>query len=191
MNGFKASVLYSAKNTNGTTTENTAGITEYGLSYNNGPLSVGFASLKNEMSGVSTGNGNAATASLGATKQYIVNSLGLSYALSNGLKLMALTDNQKADSGDTADRSNTALSGVYTSGQSQFSGTYGSFKDNKPLVGASSNTAQYTTVGYDYFLDDKSTSAVYARFTTTNDKTLRSGAAGTYTTTAVGYRFGF
>jgi hypothetical protein len=41
-------------------------------------------------------------------------------------------------------------------------------------------------------LDDKATSAVYARYTVTDNKTLRAGTAlGTYTTTAVGYRFGF
>lgn len=195
LNGFKASLLYSAKNTGGAAADNTSGITEYGVSYNNGPLSVGFASLKNEMNGTSTANGNAAASSnLGATKQYNVNSLGLSYTLGGGLKVMALMDSQKADSGATADRSHSSYSAVYTMGQNQFSGTLGSFSDKKAAVGATGSNASYTTLGYDYFLDEKATSAVYARYTVTDNKTLQSGVGatlGNYITTAVGYRFGF
>ncbi len=187
-NGFKASLLYSAKNTSGTTSDNTAGVTEVGLSYNSGPLSVGFASLKNDVAGGATGNANAANASLSATKEYTVNSLGASYTLGNGFKAMGLYDAQKADSGTTADRSHIALSGVYATGQYQTSATLGSYKDNKA---AGSSTASYYSFGYDYFLDGKATSAVYVRYTSTNNKTLATATAGTYSTVAVGYRFGF
>lgn len=191
-NGFKASLLYSAKNTGGTAaTDKTAGVTEIGLSYNSGPLSVGFASLKNDVAGgatAATGNANAGDASLSATKEYTVNSLGASYNLGNGFKAMGLYDAQKADSGTTADRSHTALSGVYATGQYQASATLGAYKDNKA---AGSSTASYYSFGYDYFLDSKATSAAYVRYTSTDNKTLAGAAAGTYSTVAVGYRFGF
>ncbi len=197
INGFKASALFSAKNSNSTVNgQNTSGVTEFGLSYNNGPLSVGFANLKNDVVPLATGNNNNDSfANLGATKQYLLNSLGASYNMGSGLKLMALMDSQKADGGDTAQRSHTALSAVYVTGQNQFSGTVGTFKDKTPAVGANGSSASYTTLGYDYFLDDKATSAVYARYTTTDDKTLRYGGGatyvGSYNTLAMGYRFGF
>ena len=191
LNGFKASLLYSAKNTDGSTTQNTAGVTEYGLSYNNGPLSVGFASLKNEVAGGATGNANAATASLNATKDYVVNSLGASYKVGSDLKVMGLYDTQKADSGAVADRTHTALSAVYVKGQSQMSLTLGTYKNNKAEAGSTSNTADYYSLGYDYFLDTQATSAVYARYTATDNKTVAVSSAGTYSTVAVGYRFGF
>lgn len=191
-NGVKASLLYSAKNTAGTSADDkTAGVTEIGLSYNSGPLSIGFASLKNDVAGgaaAATGNANADTAALSATKEYTVSSLGASYAIGNGFKVMGLYDAQKADSGTTADRSHTALSGVYATGQYQASATLGSYKDNKA---AGSATAGYYSFGYDYFLDSKATSAAYVRYTSTNNKTLATATAGTYSTVAVGYRFGF
>jgi predicted porin len=188
LSGFKASLLYSAKNTGGAAADNTAGVTEYGLSYNGGPLSVGFASLKNDVAGGATGNDNAGNASLSATKEYTVNSLGASYSLGNGFKVMGLYDAQKADSGTTADRSHTALSGVYATGKYQASATLGAYKDNKA---AGSSTASYYSFGYDYFLDSKATSAAYVRYTSTDNKTLAAATAGTYSTVAVGYRFGF
>lgn len=191
-NGVKASLLYSAKNTGGTATDDkTAGVTEIGLSYNSGPLSIGFASLKNDVAGgakAATGNANAETATLNATKEYTVNSLGASYNLGNGFKAMGSYDAQKADSGTTADRSHTALSGVYATGKYQASATLGSYKDNKA---AGSSTAGYYSFGYDHFLDSKATSAAYVRYTSTNNKTLATATAGTYSTVAVGYRFGF
>jgi predicted porin len=192
LSGFKASLLYSAKNTSGTSAaDKTAGVTEVGLSYNSGPLSVGFASLKNDVVGgaaAATGNANADNASLSATKEYTVNSLGASYNLGNGFKAMGLYDAQKADSGTTADRSHTALSGVYATGKYQASATLGAYKDNKA---AGSSTASYYSFGYDYFLDSKATSAAYVRYTSTDNKTLAAATAGTYSTVAVGYRFGF
>jgi predicted porin len=179
--GIKGSLLYAPKNTD------TSGVSELGLSYNSGPLSIGFASLKGEVLAA-----NASSNYLNATKDYVVNSLGLSYNAGSGLKLMLLTDKQTADSGAVADRSNTALSAVYVMGQNQFSGTLGSFKDNKKDAGATSSTAAYTTLGYDYLLDSKAASAIYARFTGTDNKTLRAGSAlGIYNTMAVGYRFAF
>lgn len=189
LSGFKASLLYSAKNSSSTSAaDKTAGVTEFGLSYNGGPLSVGFASLKNEVAGGATGNDNASNASLSATKEYTVNSLGASYVIGNGFKVMGLYDAQKADSGATADRTHTALSGVYTTGQYQASATLGTYKDNKA---AGSATAGYYSFGYDYFLDSKATSAAYVRYTSTDNKTLAAAKAGTYSTVAVGYRFSF
>lgn len=192
-NGFKGSLLYSAKNSDSTdASKNTAGVTEYGVSYNNGPLSVGFASFKNELVAAgATSNGNQANATLNATKEYTVNSLGASYKVDGALKVMGLYDTQKADSGTTADRNHIALSAVYATGSQQFSGTVGSYKDNKAVAGATSSTASYYTLGYDYYLDGKATSAVYARYTTTDNKTLAAASAGTYSTVAVGYRLGF
>ena len=191
LNGFKGSFLYSAKNSDSTdATKNTAGVTEYGLSYNNGTLSVGFASFKNELvAGGATGNGNAANSTLSATKEYTVNSLGASYRVSSALKDMGLYHVQKADGGTSADRSHTALSPVYVNGPNQISGTLGSYKNNIAVVGATSSTASYYTLGYDYYLDAKATSAVYARYTTTDNKTVAT--PGTYSTVAVGYRLGF
>jgi len=190
-NGFSGSVLYSAKNSDSTdATKNTAGVTEYGLSYNKGDLSVGFASFKNEIpTGGATANANAANATLNATKEYTVNSLGASYKVNTALKVMGLYDAQKADSGTTADRTHTALSAVYATGVQQFSATVGSYKDNKAPTGSTSSTASYYTLGYDYYLDAKATSAVYGRYTTTDNKTVAT--PGTYSTVAVGYRLGF
>ena len=141
------------------------------------------------MTGLGSGNGNAVNSTLSATKEYKVNSLGASYKVSSALKVMGLYDAQKADGGTTADRTHTALSAVYVTGPSQISGTLGSYKTNIAVAGSTSSTASYYTFGYDYYLDAKATSAVYARYTTTDNKTV--AAPGAYSTVAVGYRLGF
>jgi predicted porin len=147
-----------AVNTNYVTTLgalNMPGMTEVGLKYSNGPLTIGYADLQTDATGVAT----AATA---ATKKSLKTLTGV-YDLGNGLRLAYM--NQKLDNGTllayggakdmtkSQDKTTNQYAVQYTMGASTFGYNYGTAKENNALrTTYGGQTSKFTGVAYRYEL---------------------------------------
>ena len=194
-NGFSATALGVQKNTKAnstnfsTTTGNFdyAGVQEFSLRYNNGPINAIYATTKQTLTGTEGATINDATN----------NTLGANYNFGNfTVYLLNQTAKSSVASGTPVDRSVTTVSGKYVMGQNVFIAQAGTAKNNIAGVTNTGNTSIFS-LGYDYNLS-KMTS-IYARYEKLGDKaglvsmpTQMAGFDSTdRTRTAVGLRVGF
>jgi predicted porin len=197
--GISASVLQVNKNTAANTTNfsttfgnyDYAGVNEYSLRYNAGPINAIYGVTKQDMTGT-----------LGATvADATLKTLGANYTY-GAFKFFLL--NQKASNtmvatgaAATLDRTASSYSVAYTMGQHVFTASTGSASNN--IVGASNTgKSKLSAVGYDYNLSKMT--AVYARYESIKDEggiitanSQQDAVTGekTRTRTAVGLRIGF
>ena len=216
-NGFSASVLGVQKNSKAnssnfsTTTGNFdyAGVQEFSLRYNNGPINAIVASTKQDLAGTGLTAFTAGTApafGTTATADNTVSSatnttLGANYTfgdftvyLLNQTAKNSLVSNGSA----TVDRSVTTVSGKYTMGSNVFIAQAGTAKNNIASAANTGNTSIFS-LGYDYNLS-KMTS-IYVRYENLGDKAALTTAptqiaaadmtGTTRTRTALGLRGGF
>jgi len=192
--GFSGTVLNVSKNTKATDTQtfsttfgnfDYAGVSEYSLNYNQGPINATFASTKQDYAGVGTNNYTTQLKTIGAN--YTMGALTL-YAL-----------NQKRTKSDSSvDRTMTTVSAKYSMGPNSFMAQMGSGKD----AGTSGNsqTTRLASLGYNYDLSKMSN--IYVRYENINDAGVTSGnwisgltgvtmTEAKRTRTAVGYKIGF
>jgi len=209
-NGFSASLLNVQKQTKanssnfaGLGTYDYAGVQEYSLRYNAGPINAIFASTKQDASGVGVTAFTAGTApafGTSATADSTVanattQTFGANYAMGDW-KFFLLNQTAKntlvSGAAATLDRTATTVSVAYTMGANRFNVQVGGAKNN--ITGLKSDLV---SLGYDY--DLSKTTSVYARYESINDKAgiipaASNGTDGTSTTrarTAVGLRIGF
>ena len=214
--GFSASILNVQKNSKAnssnfsTTTGNFdyAGVQEFSLRYNNGPINAIYATTKQSLAGTDVSTFTAGTApafGTTATAAATVNSgtnntLGVNYKFGD-VTVYLLNQTAKTTlvaGGNGVDRKVTTVSGKYTMGASDFIAQIGTAKNG--ITGASNtgNTSIFS-LGYDYNLS-KMTS-IYARYEKLGDKAGLVGMptqiaaadmTGTNRTrTALGLRIGF
>ena len=196
--GFSASVLNVQKQTKANTSNfgglgayDYAGVNEFSLRYNNGPINAIFASTKQDASGVSV---TSATATADSTvANATTQTFGANYAMGD-FKFFLLNQTAKNNlvaGGTSLDRTATTVSAAYTLGQNRFNVQVGGAKNN--LTGLKTDLVSF---GYDY--DLSKTTSLYARYEQLKDKAGIIPAAatidGTGTTrerTALGLRIGF
>jgi predicted porin len=195
--GISASVLQVNKNTAANTTNfsttfgnyDYAGVNEYSLRYNAGPINAIYGVTKQDLNG--TYNSAVADATL--------KTLGANYTY-GAFKFFLLNQtaaNNLVVGGTTLDRKASSYSVAYTMGQHVFTASTGSATNN---IAGASNTgkSKLSAVGYDYNLSKMT--AVYARYESIKDEggiitanTQQDAVTGekTRTRTAVGLRIGF
>jgi predicted porin len=196
--GVSASVLQVKKNTvaNSTNFSTTfgnydyAGVSEYSLRYNNGPLNAIYGVTKQDLSG--TEGATVADATL--------KTLGANYTY-GAFKFFVLSQtagNNLVAGGTSLDRKANMYSVAYTMGQHVFTGGLASATNS---ITAATNTgkSKMASLGYDYNLSKMS--SVYARYESIKDEggiipnNSQQAAPATGETTrsrtAVGLRIGF
>jgi len=194
-NGFSGTVLNVNKNTKATDTQtfsttfgnfDYAGVSEYSVNYNQGPINATYASTKQDYAGVAGG----------AALSTQLKTIGGNYTM-GALTLYAL--NQKRTKSDNSvDRTMTTVSAKYTMGANSFMAQMGSGKD----AGTSGNsqTTRLASLGYNYDLSKMSN--IYVRYENINDAGVTTGnwisgltgvtmTEAKRTRTAVGYKIGF
>lgn len=205
--GFSASLLQvkknSAANSNNFSTTfgnyDYAGVNEYSLRYNQGPINAIYGVTKQDLAGTDVTSATATAASTVADAT--LKTLGANYTY-GAYKFFLL--NQTASNSlvngtaATLDRKATSVSVAYTLGQHVFTASTGSATNN---VASATNTgkSKLYAVGYDYNLSKLS--SVYVRYENIkddagiipNNSQQPAPAAGetTRTRTAVGLRIGF
>jgi len=233
MNGFSASYLLSEKNdiqvNTGTTVQSgnlvnqSQGrdkVSEYGLAYLKGPLSVRYAALTTEQWGgtltsYTTGNAYAPTTwTLGAGAQFKLNTLSAKYEINPAVTVAYFNQIAKSDalivanatvsgtSSTTYDRKTNGFAATYTTGVTKLMFNYASVAngDSATSVGVAKNglSTKVLGLGVDYGLSKRT--FLYGRYEKDTDGIgARSIATGytaktgntTYTATAVGIRHTF
>ena len=195
--GFSASVLQVKKNTKANSTNfsttfgnfDYAGVSEYSLRYNQGPINAIYGVTKQDLAG--TEGATVADATL--------KTLGANYTY-GAFKFFLLNQTAKnslvSGAAATTDRSTNMYSVAYTQGQHVVSAGMGSAK-NKVTAATNTGDSKITSIGYDYNLSKLS--SVYVRYESIDDKAgivpaPSQGLDGTdtkRTRTAVGLRIGF
>jgi predicted porin len=196
--GFSASVLNVQKQTKanssnfaGLGTYDYAGVNEFSLRYNNGPINAIFASTKQDAAGT---QGGATGADLSTVANATTQTFGANYAMGDWkfFLLNQTAKNNLVAGGSSLDRTATTVSAAYTMGQNRFNVQVGGAKNN--ITGVKSDLVAF---GYDY--DLSKTTSLYARYESINDKAgiipaASNGTDGTGTKrerTALGLRIGF
>jgi len=197
--GFSASFLTVAKQTKASSSNfaglglyDYAGVREFSLRYNQGPLNVIFASTRQDATGVSVTTATATADSTVATAT--TQTLGANYAFGD-FKVFFLNQTAKNSlvaGGKSLDRSVTTVSGQYTMGANRFNVQLG--KANNKINNLSDNVF---SLGYDY--DLSKTTSIYARYESINDKasivpanpTVAEAAGTARKRSALGLRIGF
>jgi len=212
--GFSASLLQVKKNTAATKSNfsttfgayDYAGVSEYSLRYNNGPINAIYGVTKQDLTGVSVSAFTAGTApAFGTTAtadstvaDATLKTLGANYTY-GAFKFFLLNQTAKntlvSGAAGTLDRTSNMYSIAYTQGQHVVSAGMGTGKNN---IASAANTgnSKLTSIGYDYNLSKLS--SVYVRYESIDDKGAILAAASTIdgtdtkrTKTAVGLRIGF
>ena len=207
-NGFSAAVLNVQKQTKANSSNfsglgayDYAGVQEFSLRYNQGPINAIFASTKQDATGVSVTAFTAGTAPAFGTSATVdstvanatTQTLGANYTMGDWkfFLLNQTAKNSLVAGGTNLDRTATTVSVAYTMGANRFNVQVGNAKNN--ISGLKSDLV---ALGYDY--DLSKTTSLYARYETIKDTagivpaaTTIDGAGTTRNRTALGLRIGF